>query len=117
MRKALGSAALAAMLSMGIGTATVAHATVTVAQTDVADDADEDESWIEENLGLFGLLGLLGLAGLGGRGRGVAPGPRAAAAVAATPRPGPPRAATPPTGAPAKKAPPKGRAMSTRRAT
>jgi hypothetical protein len=70
MRKALGSAALAAMLSMGIGTATVAHATVTVAQTDVADDADEDESWIEENLGLFGLLGLLGLAGLGGRGRG-----------------------------------------------
>ena len=33
-------------------------------------DADDDESWIEDNLGLFGLLGLLGLAGLGGRGRG-----------------------------------------------
>lgn len=70
MRKALGSAALAAMLSMGIGTATVAHAAAPVAQTEVdADDAD-DESWIEENLGLFGLLGLLGLAGLGGRGGG-----------------------------------------------
>ncbi len=67
MRKAVGSAALAAMLSMGIGTATVAHAAVPVAQTDVADEAEEAESWIEENLGLFGLVGLLGLAGLGGR--------------------------------------------------
>jgi hypothetical protein len=55
---------------MGIGTATVAHAAAPVAQTDVVDDTDDDESWIEENLGLFGLLGLLGLAGLGGRGGG-----------------------------------------------
>lgn len=74
MRKALGSAALAAMLSMGIGTASVAHAAAPVAQAEMEDDAEDEESWFEENGGLLGLIGLVGLAGLarggGGGGRG-----------------------------------------------
>lgn len=68
MRKALASAGLAAILSMGIGTAAVAQTNSVAAQaTEVEDD---DDSFIEDNLGLAGLLGLLGLLGLTGRGGG-----------------------------------------------
>ena len=68
MRKALASAALAAMLSIGIGTTAVAHASgVTASQEVDADDSDDDGGI---DAGLFGLLGLLGLAGLLGRGGG-----------------------------------------------
>ena len=68
MRKALASAALAAMLSIGIGTTAVAHAAgVTAGQEVDVDDSDDDGGL---DAGLFGLLGLLGLAGLLGRGGG-----------------------------------------------
>ena len=69
MRKALASAALAAMLSIGIGTTAVAHA-AGVSATQEADDQGQsgDDGGIDA--GLFGLLGLLGLAGLLGRGGG-----------------------------------------------
>jgi len=73
MRKALCSAALAAMLSMGIGTTTVAHAAgIHASQT--ADDKSDDDGDNGGKVGLFGLLGLLGLAGFarggGGRSKG-----------------------------------------------
>ena len=72
MRKAIASAALAAMLSMGLGTAAMAAtSSAPVAQTEVDegtnDDGEEGFEW-----GLLGLVGLLGLAGLakgGGRRR------------------------------------------------
>jgi hypothetical protein len=82
MRKALASAALAAMLSMGIGTSAVAHATsVRAAQTQ--DDGKDDDGGIEDYIGLVGLVGLLGLLGLrkggggGGGGGGGYGGPKA----------------------------------------
>jgi hypothetical protein len=68
MRKALASAGLAAILSMGIGTAAVAQTNSVAAQTEAVED--DDDSFIEDNLGLAGLLGLLGLVGLTGRGGG-----------------------------------------------
>ncbi|MEA2825785.1 MAG: hypothetical protein QOG43_224 [Actinomycetota bacterium] len=73
MRKAIASAGLAAMLSMGIGTSAVAHAAgVQTPTTEVRDDAgdNKDDGGIGDKAGLFGLLGLLGLAGLAGRGGG-----------------------------------------------
>ncbi len=68
MRKALASAALAAMLSIGIGTTAVAHAAGVTATQEVNADNSDDDGGVDA--GLFGLLGLLGLAGLLGRGGG-----------------------------------------------
>ncbi|MEA2900984.1 MAG: hypothetical protein QOH36_871 [Actinomycetota bacterium] len=68
MRKALASAALAAMLSIGIGTTAVAHAAGVTASQEVNADESDDDGGLDA--GLFGLLGLLGLAGLLGRGGG-----------------------------------------------
>ncbi|HVF13392.1 MAG TPA: WGxxGxxG family protein [Acidimicrobiales bacterium] len=69
MRKAIASAALAAMLSMGFGTAAMAQTDPAPAETE---ETTDDEGF---ELGLLGLLGLVGLAGLarGGRGRSSAP--------------------------------------------
>lgn len=59
VRKAIASAGLAAVLSMGIGTAAVADTNIVeAAQAESDDDSD--------NTGLWGLTGLLGLAGLAG---------------------------------------------------
>jgi hypothetical protein len=77
MRKAIASAGLAALLSMGIGTAAVA-------QTDTVDDvqAQAEETANDDDNGKWGLLGLgglLGLAGLARRGGGRSSAPRAGA--------------------------------------
>lgn len=58
VRKAIASVGLAAVLSMGIGTAAVADTNIVeAAQAESDDDSDN---------GLWGLAGLLGLAGLAG---------------------------------------------------
>ncbi len=69
MRKAIASAALAAMLSMGLGTAAMA-ATSTAPTAQVEEATTDDDGGFE--WGLLGLVGLLGLAGLarGGGGGG-----------------------------------------------
>jgi MYXO-CTERM domain-containing protein len=68
MRKAIASAGLAALLSMGIGTAAVAQTDpVEDVQAQAEETADDSDSG---NWGLLGLGGLLGLAGLARRGGG-----------------------------------------------
>ncbi len=61
MQKAIGSACLAALLSMGMATAAGAQADT---GTEIAQANTEDEGDDSGKYGLAGLLGLLGLAGL-----------------------------------------------------
>lgn len=61
MKKAFGSACLAAMLSMGFATAAGAQANT---GTQTAQATTEDEGDDSGKYGLAGLLGLVGLAGL-----------------------------------------------------
>jgi MYXO-CTERM domain-containing protein len=65
LRRAIASAGLAAVLSMGIGTAAVAQTSVSEAAQAQESDDDGDSG----RLGLIGLLGLAGLAGLARRNR------------------------------------------------
>jgi hypothetical protein len=70
MRKAIASVGLAAMLSLGIGTAAVAQEA-----PDTTEEASEDDGFQWGILGLGGLLGLAGLArGGGGGGKPGKPG-------------------------------------------
>lgn len=74
MRKAMASVGLAALLSMGIGTAAVAQTnSVSAGQTQVEAETDDDGFFEGDKLGLLGLVGLLGLLGLARGGGGKAP--------------------------------------------
>ncbi|HSJ70819.1 MAG TPA: WGxxGxxG family protein [Acidimicrobiia bacterium] len=71
MRKKLLTVGLAAMLSMGIGTAALADSGASVVAQDVTtttpDVTTQQETGDDNgNAGLWGLLGLLGLGGLAG---------------------------------------------------
>ena len=61
MKKAIGSACLAGLLSMGMGTAAMAQTNTTQPATKESDNSGK--------IGLVGLAGLLGLAGLAKRDR------------------------------------------------
>lgn len=61
MKKAIGSACLAALLSMGMATAAGAQTNTAPQTTQANTDNEGDDSG---KYGLAGLLGLLGLAGL-----------------------------------------------------
>ncbi|MEA2687359.1 MAG: hypothetical protein QOE93_2554 [Actinomycetota bacterium] len=61
MRKALATAGLAALLSMGIGPAVVAMAQESPNPTTVVEVKDDKDG--DSKTGLLGLIGLFGLAG------------------------------------------------------